>query len=101
MSLASVSAYVCGGPFPALYARLGKGLWTGSLKVPGRCGTPGTHVAKDPGLAGAGVLHGGVRNFVFPYGPNIWLKCCKYFSWSAVFELYLFIFKRKKCTYME
>ena len=49
----------------------------------------------------AGVLHGGVRNFVFPYGPNIWLKCCKYFSRSTVFELYLFISKRKKCTYME
>ena len=33
--------------------RLGKGLWTGSPKVPGHCGTPGTHMAKDPGLAGA------------------------------------------------
>lgn len=57
--------------------------------------------AKTLGLAGAGVPHGAVRNFVFPYGPNIWLKCCKYFSRSAVFELYLFISKRKKCTYME
>lgn len=59
-----------------------------------------THVQRHE-LAGAQGASRCSEEFWLSYGPNIWLKCCKYFSRSAVFELYLFISKKERSVHME